>query len=329
MTTEPVSKEELYLSIVIPLFNEEENVEEAYRQARDALSTFGVPYEIIFVDDGSRDRTLEISRRIASGDNRVKVVSFRKNFGQTAAMSAGFDYARGKVVIPMDGDLQNDPGDIPRLIAKIEEGYDVVSGWRKERKDTFLTRRLPSITANWLISKITGVHLHDYGCTMKAYRKEVVQNLNLYGEMHRFLPALASIYGVNVAEVVVRHHPRLRGKSKYGLTRILKVFLDLMTVKFLLSYSTKPIRLFGPLGLGAVSLSVLSGLAAIYMKIFDALSLNRNPLFLLSVILLFMGIQLISLGLIAEINVRTYHESQKKPIYAVKEIFGGIETVIS
>lgn len=316
------NKDSIAISIVIPLLNEEESVEDAYKQVRGALSTFGKPYEIIFVDDGSRDGTLSILKEIASRDACVRIISFRKNFGQTAAMSAGFDYARGKIVIPMDGDLQNDPGDIPKLIARMEEGYDVVSGWRKDRKDTFLTRKLPSMTANWLISRITGVHLHDYGCTMKAYKKEVVQNLNLYGEMHRFLPALASIYGVKVAEVVVQHHPRLRGKSKYGLTRILKVFLDLMTVKFLLSYSTKPIRLFGPLGLGAVSLSVLSGLAAIYMKLFDELSLNRNPLFLLSVILLFMGIQLISLGLIAEINVRTYHESQKKPIYVVKEVVG-------
>lgn len=310
------------ISIVIPLLNEEENVEEAYRQVKLVLSGMGRPYEMVFVDDGSRDKTLSILKGIASRDVSVRVISFRKNFGQTAAMSAGFDYARGKIVIPMDGDLQNDPKDIPRLIAKVEEGYDVVSGWRKERKDTFLTRRLPSMTANWLISKITGVYLHDYGCTMKAYRKEVVQNLNLYGEMHRFLPALASIYGVTVAEVVVQHHPRLRGKSKYGLSRILKVFLDLMTVKFLLSYSTKPIRLFGPLGLGALALSLLSGAAALYMKFFDELSLNRNPLFLLSVILLFMGIQLISLGLIAEMNVRTYHESQNKPIYVVKEVLG-------
>lgn len=310
------------ISIVIPLLNEEENVEEAYKQVKLALSDMGRPYEMVFVDDGSRDGTLSILKGIASKDGAVRVISFRKNFGQTAAMSAGFDYSRGRIVIPMDGDLQNDPKDIPRLIAKIEEGYDVVSGWRRERRDTFLTRRLPSMTANWLISKITGVHLHDYGCTMKAYRKEVVQNLNLYGEMHRFLPALASIYGVKVAEVEVQHHPRLRGKSKYGLSRILKVFLDLMTVKFLLSYSTKPIRLFGPLGLGALSLSLLSGAVAIYMKIFGELSLNRNPLFLLSVILLFMGIQLISLGLIAEMNVRTYHESQNKPIYVVKEVLG-------
>lgn len=311
------------ISIVIPLLNEEENVEEAYRQVKLVLSGMGRPYEMVFVDDGSRDGTLSILKGISSADKCVRVISFRRNFGQTAAMSAGFDYSLGRIIIPMDGDLQNDPRDIPRLIAKVEEGYDVVSGWRKERKDTFLTRRLPSMTANWLISKITGVHLHDYGCTMKAYRKEVVQNLNLYGEMHRFLPALASIYGVKVAEVTVQHHPRLRGKSKYGLSRILKVFLDLMTVKFLLSYSTKPIRLFGPLGLGALSLSLLSGAAALYMKFFEELSLNRNPLFLLSVILLFMGIQLISLGLIAEMNVRTYHESQNKPIYVVKEVIGG------
>lgn len=307
------------VSIVIPLFNEEENVDEAYRQVKDAMSNIGVPYEIIFVDDGSRDRTLSLLKGISSADKNVKVISFRKNFGQTAAMSAGFDYSSGKIIISMDGDLQNDPKDIPCLIAKIEEGSDVVSGWRKERKDAFLTRRLPSITANWFISRITGVHLHDYGCTMKAYKKEVVQNLELYGEMHRFLPALASIYGVKVAEVVVQHHPRLRGKSKYGLSRILKVFLDLLTVKFLLSYSTKPIRLFGPLGLGALLLSIVSGSASIYMKIFDGLSLNRNPLFLLSVILFFMGIQLISLGLIAEMNVRTYHETHNRRTYVVKE----------
>lgn len=317
-----MNKESTDISIVIPLFNEEENAGEAYRQVREVMATLGRPYEIIFVDDGSRDNTLSILKGIASMDGSVRVISFRKNFGQTAAMSAGFDYSIGKIIIPMDGDLQNDPKDIPLLISMIEEGYDVVSGWRKDRKDEFITRKVPSMTANWLISKITGVYLHDYGCTMKAYRKEVVQNLNLYGEMHRFLPALASIYGVKVAEVVVRHHPRLRGKSKYGLSRILKVFLDLMTVKFLISYSTKPIRLFGPLGLGALSLSFLSGATAIFMKIFDELSLNRNPLFLLSVILLFMGIQLISLGLIAEMNVRTYHESQKKPIYVVKEEVG-------
>lgn len=315
-----MNKESIDISIVIPLLNEEENVEEAYRQVKLVLSGIGRPYEMVFVDDGSRDRTLPILKGIASKDGSVRVISFRKNFGQTAAMSAGFDYSLGKIIIPMDGDLQNDPKDIPRLIAKIEEGYDVVSGWRKDRKDELIRRKLPSMTANWLISRITGVHLHDYGCTMKAYKKEVVQNLNLYGEMHRFLPALASIYGVKVAEVVVQHHPRLRGKSKYGLSRILKVFLDLMTVKFLISYSTKPIRLFGPLGLGALSLSLLSGAVSIYMKIFDELTLNRNPLFLLSVILLFMGIQLISLGLIAEMNVRTYHESQNKPIYVVKEV---------
>lgn len=310
------------VSIIVPLFNEEENVVEAYRQIKKVLSSLDKPYEIVFVDDGSVDRTLPILKDLSGNDKTVRVISFRRNFGQTAAMSAGFDYSTGKIIIPMDGDLQNDPADIPRLIAKIDEGYDVVSGWRKDRKDTFLTRRLPSIAANWLISKITGVHLHDYGCTMKAYKREVVQNLNLYGEMHRFLPALASINGIEVEEVVVQHHPRLRGKSKYGLSRILKVFLDLMTVKFLLSYSTKPIRLFGPLGLGALLMSVAAGMASIYMKIFDELSLNRNPLFLLSVILFFMGIQLISLGLLAEMNVRTYHESQNKPIYVVKEVLG-------
>lgn len=317
-----MNKANVDISIVVPVFNEEQNVAEAYRQITEVLSSLDKPYEIVFVDDGSGDGTLPILREIASTDKSIRVISFRRNFGQTAAMSAGFDYSTGKIIIPMDGDLQNDPKDIPRLMAKIDEGYDVVSGWRRDRKDTFLTRRLPSMAANWLISKITGVHLHDYGCTMKAYKREVVQNLNLYGEMHRFLPALASINGVEVEEIVVQHHPRLKGKSKYGLSRTIKVFLDLMTVKFLLSYSTKPIRLFGPLGLGALLMSVAAGTASIYMKIFDELSLNRNPLFLLSVILFFMGIQLISLGLIAEMNVRTYHESQNKPIYVVKEVLG-------
>ncbi len=307
-------------TIVIPVFNEEENIEDLYGGIKEALAHRPERHEIIFVDDGSTDATLEKAGSLAARDDCVKVISLRKNFGQTAAMAAGFDHAKGDVVIPMDGDLQNDPSDIPALLEKIEEGFDVVSGWRKERRDPFFSRRLPSMIANWLISKITGVHLHDYGCTMKAYRREIIKHLNLYGEMHRFIPALASLGGARVTEIAVRHHPRRRGTSKYGISRTFKVILDLITVKFLLSYSTKPMRLFGPLGFGAILLSVLSGSAAVYMKLFDGLSLNRNPLFLLSVILFFMGMQLVSIGLIAEINVRTYHESQNKPIYVVKEI---------
>ena len=315
-------KGKLKFSIVVPVYNEEDNIDKLYASVITALPRQDWDYELILVDDGSIDSTLEKAKKIVSSDTGVKVISFRRNFGQTAAMSAGFDYATGEVIIPMDGDLQNDPADIPKLLNEIEEGYDVVSGWRKDRKDTFWSRKLPSMIANRLISTITDVYLHDYGCTLKAYRREVLQHLNLYGEMHRFIPALASLSGATVTEIPVNHHPRKYGTSKYGISRTFKVILDLITVKFLLSYSTKPMRLFGPMGFGAFLLSGLSGLAAVYMKFFDALSLNRNPLFLLSIILLFMGVQLVSMGLLAEINVRTYHESQDKPIYVIKEIFG-------
>lgn len=310
-------------SIVVPVYNEEENIDALHRSLTSALKKIKKIYEIILVDDGSHDQTLEKARNIASEDSKVQVVSLRRNFGQTAAMAAGFDHASGSVIIPMDGDLQNDPSDIPKLLEKIEEGYDVVSGWRKDRKDAFFSRTLPSMIANWLISNITGVHLHDYGCTLKAYRQEVIRHLSLYGEMHRFIPALASLGGAKVTEIPVSHHPRQHGVSKYGISRTFKVILDLITVKFLLSYSTMPMRLFGPLGFGAIFLSVLSGMASLYMKFFDELSLNRNPLFLLSILVFFIGVQLVSLGLIAEINVRTYHESQDKSIYVVKEIIGG------
>ena len=315
-------KREIEISIVIPLYNEEENVELLYESVSKELKDSGRRWELIVVDDGSSDKTVEILKRIAAEDLSVKVISFRRNFGQTAAMAAGFDHAEGDVIIPMDGDLQNDPSDIDKLLEKIEEGFDVVSGWRKDRKDRFINRKLPSMIANWLISRITGVYLHDYGCTLKAYRREVLDSLNLYGEMHRFIPALASLNGARVTEIPVNHRARKYGTSKYGISRTFKVVLDLITVKFLLSYSTKPMRLFGPPGFSAIFLSALSGGAALYMKLFDELTLNRNPLFLLAVILFFMGIQLLSLGLLAEINVRTYHESQKKTIYSIKEIVG-------
>lgn len=322
MSRQVIEASAIFASIVIPLYNEEENIEVLYFEVSEALNKLDCEYEIIFVDDGSTDATMSILKRYAGKNGRVKVISLRRNFGQTAAMAAGFDYADGEVVIPMDGDLQNDPSDITILLDKIREGFDVVSGWRRDRKDPLINRRLPSMIANRLISAITGVHLHDYGCTLKAYRREVIKNLNLYGEMHRFIPALASLGGARVTEVVVNHRPRLHGTSKYGISRTFKVILDLITVKFLLSYSNKPMRLFGPIGFGTIGLSALSGLAALYMKFFDALNLNRNPLFLLSVILFFMGIQLISIGLIAEINLRTYHESQDKPIYTVRETVG-------
>jgi glycosyltransferase involved in cell wall biosynthesis len=249
----------------------------------------------------------------------VKVIRLRRNFGQTAAMAAGFDAASGRIVVPMDGDLQNDPADIPRLLKMIGDGYDVVSGWRRERQDTLINRRIPSFLANFLISRMTGVHLHDYGCTLKAYRREVLEGINLYGEMHRFVPALASQIGAKVAEIEVAHHPRRFGRSKYGISRTMRVILDLMTVKFLLSYSTKPIQLFGKLGVYALTAAILSGCATLYMKLFEHMSMNRNPLLILTAFLLFMGVQFIVLGLLAEVNARTYYEAQGKPIYVVRE----------
>jgi glycosyltransferase involved in cell wall biosynthesis len=234
-------------------------------------------------------------------------------------MAAGFDMASGRIVVPMDGDLQNDPSDIPRLLKMIGDGYDVVSGWRRERQDTLISRRLPSLLANFLISRMTGVHLHDYGCTLKAYRREVLEGINLYGEMHRFVPALASQVGAKVAEIEVAHHPRRFGRSKYGISRTMRVILDLMTVKFLLSYSTKPIQLFGKLGVYTLAAAIFSGGATLYMKLFEHMSMNRNPLLILTAFLLFMGVQFIVLGLLAEVNARTYYEAQGKPIYVVRE----------
>lgn len=307
------------VSIVVPIYNEEENIPALHEKVSQALTTSGLEYELILVDDGSSDRSFLLLQDLALKDRRVKVIRFRRNFGQTAAMAAGFDAARGRVVVPMDGDLQNDPIDIVRLLAKIDEGYDVVSGWRKDRQDTFINRKLPSIIANGLISRLTGVHLHDYGCTLKAYRKEVLEGINLYGEMHRFVPALASQVGAKVTEIPVQHHPRLFGQSKYGISRTMRVILDLMTVKFLLYYSTKPIQLFGKWGVYTLLAGLLSGSATIYMKLFEHMSMNRNPLLILTAFLLFMGIQFIVLGLLGELNARTYYEAQGKPIYVVRE----------
>jgi glycosyltransferase involved in cell wall biosynthesis len=296
-----------------------ENLHGIHREVTAALDTSGIDFELILVDDGSTDGSFKSLREIAAADERVKVIRFRRNFGQTAAMAAGFDAASGRVVIPMDGDLQNDPADIPRLLAKIDEGYDVVSGWRRDRKDAFLNRILPSILANRFISGMTGIRLHDYGCTLKAYRREVLDGINLYGEMHRFVPALVSQVGARVTEMPVNHRPRIHGKSKYGIFRTLRVVLDLLTVKFLLNYSTRPIQLFGRLGVYTLMASFLSGALTIYMKFFQHTSMNRNPLLLLTALLLFMGVQFIVLGLLGELNARTYYEAQGKPIYVVKE----------
>lgn len=307
------------ISIVVPVFNEQDNVEAVYSAIRAALQAMGCSYEIIMIDDGSSDGSYSALTRLASEDAALKVIRFRRNFGQTAAMSAGFDYAKGDIIIPMDGDLQNDPADIPRLIEKIHEGYDVVSGWRRDRKDTFITRKIPSLLANALISRLTRVHLHDYGCTLKAYRREVLDGINLYGEMHRFVPALASQFGARVTELPVNHFPRLHGVSKYGISRTLRVVLDLMTVKFLMTYSTKPIQLFGKWGIYTMLAGFCTGSMTIYMKIFEHLSMNRNPLLILTAFLMFMGVQFIVLGLLGELNARTYFESQGKPIYVVKD----------
>ena len=307
------------LSIVVPIYNEIANLPILYERITAAISDKEIDYELILIDDGSSDGSWELMKKLALEDRNCKVIRFRRNFGQTAAMAAGFDAASGRVVVPMDGDLQNDPADIPKLLNKIDEGYDVVSGWRKNRQDTLIRRRLPSLLANGIISRMTGVHLHDYGCTLKAYRREVLDGINLYGEMHRFVPALASQIGARVAEIPVHHHPRMHGASKYGISRTMRVVLDLMTVMFLLSYSTKPIQLFGKWGIYSFFAGSLTGAITVYMKLFEHTSMNRNPLLILTAFLLFMGVQFIALGLLGELNARTYYEAQGKPIYVVRE----------
>ena len=309
------------LSVVIPVYNEEDNIRLLYERLEKALDPLNQEYEILFVDDGSTDRTLSILEEIESNDNRIIVLSLRRNFGQTAAFAAGFDFARGDVVVTMDGDLQNDPADIPKLLELIKDN-DLVSGWRKKRKDPFFTRRLPSVMANWLISKVTGVKLHDYGCSLKAYRRDVIKNLKLYGEMHRFIPAVASWYGVRIAEVETVHHARLHGKSKYGISRTVKVVLDLITVKFLQSFSTKPIQFFGPVGVLSGLLGFLILFYLSFDKIFGGRDIGGRPLLLLGALLIIVGIQLIGMGLLGEMLVRVYHESQRKPIYVIKKILG-------
>jgi glycosyltransferase involved in cell wall biosynthesis len=309
------------VSIVIPVFNEEENVPILAEEIREALQPQGIAYEVVAVDDGSTDGTWARLEAIHAQDPRWILVGLRRNFGQTAALSAGFDHVRGEVIVTLDGDLQNDPADIPRLLALAKE-YDVVSGWRKIRQDPFLTRRLPSHLANWLISKVTGIHLHDYGCTLKAYRREVVENLHLYGEMHRFIPAIASWMGIRLAEVQTHHRPRRFGRSKYGLTRTLRVFLDLITVKFLLSFATKPIQVFGLLGLFSTGLGVLIEAYLTALKLFAGAQIGGRPLLFLGILLILVGVQLVMMGLLGEMLVRIYHESQQKPTYMVKRVVG-------
>lgn len=307
------------VSIVVPVYNEEESVPILYKAIKDVMDDAGVQYEIIFIDDGSADNTFSLLSNIQKNDNNVVVISFRRNFGQTAAMAAGFDYARGEIIVTMDADLQNDPKDIPRLLEKAKE-YDVVSGWRKNRKDPFFSRRLPSMIANYLISKVTGVYLHDYGCTLKAYRKEVVKNIRLYGEMHRFIPAIANWIGATFTEEIVGHHHRRFGKSKYGISRTLRVLLDLLTVKFLQSFSTRPIHAFGTPGLVLGGIGFLISLYLTYAKLALGYQIGGRPLLLLAVLLIILGAQLVVMGLLGEMLARVYHESQGKTIYTIRKI---------
>jgi glycosyltransferase involved in cell wall biosynthesis len=309
------------LSVVIPVFNEEPNIERLYLEFTETLEAWGRPYELILVDDGSTDGSSQLLERLPERDPRVRVIQFRRNFGQTAAFAAGFAEARGRLIATADGDLQNDPRDLPEMVRRLESGFDIVCGWRKARKDAFLNRRLPSLVANRLISWATGVRLNDYGCSLKVFRAEVVKPLRLYGEMHRFLPALASEMGVHIAEQPVNHRPRTHGRSKYGISRTVRVILDLLTVKFLLSYSTRPLQIFGLLGIvmggfGALILATLG-----YGRLAGYISLDQHqPLLLFGVLLGFGGLQLLTIGLLAEMQVRTYHESQGKPIYAIRRI---------
>jgi glycosyltransferase involved in cell wall biosynthesis len=308
------------LSIVIPVRNESANVDALCRELVDTLEASGRSFEILIVDDGSTDDSFAKLAAYQARESRLRVIRFRRNFGQTAAFAAGFAHARGRYIVTSDGDLQNDPRDIPRMLALVEQGYDIVCGWRRDRKDTFLTRRVPSVIANRLISWATGVDLHDYGCSLKVFRAEVVKPLKLYGEMHRFLPAIASEMGVSLTETVVNHRPRQHGRSKYGLSRTIRVILDLLTVKFLLSYSTRPLQIFGLVGGAMGLLGFLTTAWLAYQRLFGYQSIANRPLLLFGILLIFTGLQLITLGLLAELQARTYHESQDKPVYYIREI---------
>ncbi len=307
------------ISIIIPIYNEKDNIQILYGRITSELKKIGRPFEILLINDGSTDNSELVMDQIAKKDPRVKIINFRRNFGQTAAMMAGIDYASGDIIIPMDGDLQNDPADIVKLIDKLDQGYDVVSGWRKSRKDSRLKRNLPSRIANVLISVISGVYLHDYGCTLKAYRREVLKGVKLYGEMHRFIPIYASWEGGKVAEVPVTHHPRIHGHSKYGMERVIKVLLDLIVVKFLAKYANRPIYVFGGFGFASILLSFVTGLLTLYLKLFHEVSFISTPLPLLVVTLFVTGVMSILMGLLAEMIMRTYYEAQGKSVYLVKD----------
>jgi glycosyltransferase involved in cell wall biosynthesis len=307
------------ISVIIPVLNEGENILPLHSELKEVLDSISKSYEIIFINDGSNDNTLENLKRAHNANPNVKIINFAKNFGQTAAITAGFNNAEGDIIITMDGDLQNDPHDIPRLLEEINKGFDIISGWRKRRKDFFL-RVFISRAANFLISKLLGLKLRDYGCTLKVFRKEIVKQINLYGEMHRFIPAVASWSGVRVGEIAVNHRYRKAGKTKYGYDRIMKVFLDLLTMIFLSEYRTKPIRFFGGLAMWSFLLGAFSFVALCYMKIAKNIDITGNPLMILTALFFLVGFQFISIGFIAEINIRTYYESQKKTIYHIKDV---------
>ena len=309
----------MHLTVVVPVLNERETIRPLHERISESLDYLDRAWEVIFVDDGSWDGSTELLRELADEHENVRLLELARNFGQTAAMAAGFDHARGDIIVPLDADLQNDPADIPLILETLEKGYDVVSCWRHDRQDAWLTRVLPSRIANWVISRISGVYLHDYGCTLKGYRRSIVRHIRLYGEMHRFIPIFASWAGARVTEIPVRHHPRRFGKSKYGLLRTVKVVLDLITIKFLGSFSNKPMYLFGGLGLTSFSLGTLLSAVTLFQKFAYAVKAHRNPLLLLAVFFFIVGVQFILIGLVAELIVRTYHESQDKPTYLLRE----------
>lgn len=307
-------------SVIIPVFNEAESLPILYKRLKEVLDKISGGHEMVFIDDGSQDESFATLRDISLGDPNVKVIRLRRNFGQTAALVAGFDRANGEIIITIDADLQNDPSDIPNLIDKIDEGYDIVSGWRKNRKDPIITKALPSKLSNKMASWLTGVRLHDFGCTLKAYRREVIEGIHLYGELHRYVPAVASSLGVRVAEIEVSHHPRPFGKSKYGITRLMRGMLDLITLKLLLTYMNRPMQMLGGLGVLSMLGAVTSGMATVAMKLFMGFNMTGNPLLFLTILLFLASVQFISMGFLGEISMRTYHETQSKPIYVVREV---------
>lgn len=311
----------MFLSIIIPVYNEENNIEPLYEEIKTAVESKYECFEIIFINDGSTDKSHKKLVSLLKKDNRVKIINFRKNFGQSSAISAGFDYCKGDIIVTLDADLQNDPADIPLIVDKVIEGFDIVNGWRKKRKDRLFTKRIPSFFGNKLISFITKVKLHDYGCTLRGFKREVVKNLKLYGEMHRYIPAIASRMGIKSIEVPVKHRKRKFGKSKYGFGRTLRVILDLISIKYLLSFSHRPLQIFGGMGIIMMGLGFISGLYLTYIRYFANKTANR-PLLFLTVLLLFLGFQMITLGLIAEMLSRVYHEGLNKNVYSIRELIG-------